>query len=85
MTRIIDLGNGYGRLENYGSPYVTLTFPLTLSRMLRLYIKGYLSKSELQQTLLNMGYDKWEVAWAIARSSVTVEQWKARVHGYRTI
>ena len=73
MTRIIDLGNGYGRVEGYGSPYASLTFPLTLSMVQRLYVKGYLSRDEFQQALLDKGYSEERAAWLVAIVSVPVE------------
>lgn len=85
MARIIDFGNGYARLEGYGSKYASLTFPLTLSRLRWLYVKGYLSRDELQQTLLDVGYSEQEAAWIVALSSVTVEQWKGKVDGLGTV
>ena len=85
MTKIIDLGNGYARLERYGSPYASLIFLLTLARVRRFYAEGYLSKYEFHQALLDMGYSEREAAWFVALGSVTVEQWKERAHGYRTI
>ena len=85
MARIIDLGNGYGRLEGYGSPYASLTFPLTLYGVRRLYAKGHLDRDELQQALLDMGYSEQQAAWLVAVTSVTIGWWKAKVRGYRTI
>ena len=85
MARVIDLGNGYGRVEGYGSPYASLTFPLTLYGVRRLHAEGYLSRDELQQTLLDRGYSEKEAAWLVALASVTVGRWKDRLNGYRTI
>ena len=85
MTRIIDLGNGYGRLEGYGSEYASLTFPLNSDGLGGLYAKGYISQDEFQQALFDIGHDEESAAWLVAIASVTVEQWKAKVYGYRTI
>ena len=85
MTRIVDLNNGYARLENYGSPYASLIFLLTLARVRRFYAEGYLSKYEFHQALLDMGYSEKEAAWFVALGGVTVEQWKERAHGLGTI
>lgn len=81
MTKIIDLGNGYGRIEGYHSKYASLTFPLTLSKIRRLHAMGYISNDELQEILLEMEYSPSEVKLLVAIGSVTVKQWRERAHG----
>ena len=85
MAKIIDLGNGYGRLENYGSPYASLTFPLNSVSLGKLYVTGYLSRDEYLQALLDVGYDAKVAEWKVAVASVTTEQWKARVERAGTV
>ena len=85
MTRIIDLGNGYARLENYGSPYASLTFPLTLTRIRKLHAKEVISDEEARDILAEMGYSLPEMKWIVALGKITTEQWKARVNGLGTI
>ena len=84
-TRIIDLGNGYGRLEGYGSRYASLTFPLTLLRIRKLHAQEVISDDEARAILLEMGLEPSQVKWAIALGKISTEQWKARVYGYRTV
>jgi len=85
MGRIIDLGNGYGRLGGYSSLCASLTFPLTIHRVREFYVKGYVDRNEYQQALLDMGYTEEEVAWFTALDSVTVAEWKARLPNARTV
>ena len=85
MTRIIDLGNGYGRVEGYGSPYASLTFPLTPTWIRKLHARGIIDDTEVRLILLEMGFELSQVRWAIALGKVSTEQWKAKVYGYRTI
>lgn len=85
MARIIDLGNGYGQLKGYSSRYASLIFPIGLSIIRRLHVKGYLDNNETMQTLLDMGYEFSEAKLIVAIDSVTVEQWKDRVSGLGTI
>lgn len=85
MAKIIDLGNGYGRIEGYPSQYASLTFPLTRFQILRLYIMGILSQDETKATLLEMGYEWSAINWAIAVANVTTEQWKEAINGMGTI
>ena len=85
MSKIIDLGNGYGRVEGYTSKYASLTFPLTKRYLGKLYVTGCISKDEYRQALLDVGYSTEAAEWAAAVASVTTEQWKARVNGLGTI
>lgn len=85
MTKIIDLKNGYGMIENYGSRYASLIFPLTLSRVRRLHAKEVISDTEAQIVLLKMGYDLPQTKWIVAVGKINTEQWKAAVNGLRTI
>jgi len=85
VATIIDLGNGYGMLRGYASPYASLIFPLSLSIVRRLHCAGYLSDNEAIQTLLNMGCDFACAKWVTLLDSVTIEQWEARLpHGRTT-
>ena len=51
MTRIIDLGYGYGRIEGYGSEYASLTFPLTKYQILRLCAMEAISENEARDII----------------------------------
>lgn len=81
MTEIIDLKNGYGRIEGVTSPYASLTFPLTKLGILRLYITGLISEDEAIEALLNLGYEMPAVKWVVAVANVTTEQWIEAAHG----
>lgn len=85
MARVIDLGNGYGRVEGYTSPYASLTFPLGRLHLGKLYVTGYLSKDEYIHELRKAGHTVQFAEWAAAVASVTTEEWKARVERARTI
>ena len=85
MARIIDLGNGYGRLEGYGSRYASLIFPLTLSGVRRLYAEAYLSRDEFQQALLDIGFSEREAAWFTTLDGVVLKEIARKYYGHRTI
>lgn len=85
MTKIIDLGNGYGRVEGYGSKYASLTFPLTLSGVRRLHAKEVISDEEAQDILLRMGYALPETEWVVAIGKISTEQWKDALKRVGTI
>lgn len=72
MNRIIDLGNGYGRLEGYDSKYASLIFPLTFSRVRWLHAMGYIDDDELRTILLSMGYDLSVAKLSVALGKVKV-------------
>lgn len=85
MTKIIDLGNGYGRLDEYRSKYASLTFPLTLSRIRRLHTQKDINNTDMFHILGEMGYRLSEIKLFVAVDNITVEQWKARLPNARTI
>ena len=85
MARIIDLGNGYARLEEYGSEYASLTFPLTISGVRRLYVEAYLTRDEFQQALLDIGLSEQEAAWFTTLDSVCLKEIARKYYGYRTV
>lgn len=74
MTEIIDLGNGYGMLKGYKSPYANFHFRLTQDSIRRLYSLGYLNRDEYYQWLLHLGYSLEHISWLYALdSSATVK------------
>jgi len=85
MARIIDLSNGYGRLEGYPSKCGSLTFPLNQTRLRRLHVEGYLSDVELWDILTRMGYCQAYIKWVIALDKVEWARAKERLKRARTI
>ena len=72
MTEIIDLGNGYGMVVGYKSPYANLHIELKQSEIRRLYSLGYLSRDEYYHYLLNLGYSERQADWLYALDSSPV-------------
>lgn len=85
MAKVIDLGNGYGRIEGYPSEYANLTFPLTRSKILKLYALGVLNGDETTHVLLKMGYEFSTVRWSKAIAALTTEQWRKAIERAGTI
>lgn len=74
MTEIIDLGNGYGKVIGYKSPYANLHIELKPTEIRRLYSLGYLSRDEYYHWLLYLGYSSEQVDFLYALdSSATVK------------
>lgn len=85
MAEIIDLGNGYGRFEGYGSRYASLTFPLTRYQILRLHALGFLSDDETKAALLSLGYEWAAVKWSLALNKVSLDEWRKAIERAGTI
>ena len=85
MAKIIDLGNGYARLENYGSPYASLTFPLTLSRVRQLHAENHINDDEAKDALTMIGFEPREAAWFVALDSVDLEEIGRKHYGLGAI
>ena len=85
MATITDLGNGHGRLEQFGSEYASLIFPLTRTSICRLHNQGYLDRDEATQALLDIGHTIHQAKWFVGLAGVTVERWKAGLERARTI
>lgn len=79
MAKIIDLGNGYGRIKGYRSRYASLTFPLTLSTVRKLHAREIISDDEANRVFSVMGYEPVQVKWLVALGNVTTEQWRKAV------
>lgn len=79
MARVVDLGNGYGRIEKYRSEYASLTFPLTIRAVRQLYAQGIIDHDEAQAVLTDVSCNLSTITWSLAVSSVTTHQWRKAV------
>lgn len=85
MTEIINLGNGYGRVDGYPSPKSSLIFPFTLSQVRRLYHAGVLSSDELQLALLDMKYDEEQASLIVTISEAIERYERGETYGLGTV
>lgn len=84
-TRIIDLGNGYARLEGYGSPYASLIFPLTSYRVRRLHVEGHINDDEVTDALIMVGFEPREAAFLVAVDNIDLVEIGRKYYGLGTV
>ena len=85
MTRIIDLGNGYGRVEGYGSEYASLTFPLNTYAIRQLHVEGHINDKGATDALIMVGFEPRAASWLVTLDNIDLVQIGRKFYGHRTI